>query len=973
MYQHLNPMTVAIRRALVLGGLVAISAPVAYAQSDDESADRLDEVVVTGSRIKRTDRETGQPVLTLSRETIEKSGFTSVGDVVQRLAEVGPSINSQFNNGGDGSTTVDLRNLGEQRTLVLLNGRRWVPGIGGAVDLNTIPTAVIETIEILKDGASTIYGSDAIAGVINIITRRDFDGARASGFIGESSEGDGRRYAADFTFGVNGERGNITVSASFTKEEEIRAGDREISRVPNFGLSPLATGSSTTPLGRYGVTGLPGTQTNTGPQSGVANTRGQFRAYDPNNDAYNFAPDNYLQTPQERSSIFAQGRYDIFENVSFNTHMLYNNRKSAQELAPMPVVLGPGFGAGLAGTLTIAANNAFNPFGAPVTRIQRRFNEAGPRRFVQDVDTFRFGGGFSGSLEFADRFFDWEAGYSYTINKQNQTTEGLFNVARIRSALSAIDNPATAAFDPVCVTPGATTVTAATTVGGCVPLNILGGPGAITPAMINYITFTAQDKLETETRNYFANLSGTILTLPAGDLGFSVGYEYRKEEGFDLPDAIIAAGETTGNSRLPTGGSYSLDEFYAEFAIPLLADAPLAQQLEAKFAVRYSDYSNFGDTTNFAAGFQWKPIDDLKVRGNYNQGFRAPNILELFRGRSDNFGALADPCSPSPGSIATQLASTVANCRSGLFNLPAVPTSYVQANAQIRSTIGGEPTLTPETSDSYTLGFVYSPEYLPGVETTFDWWRVEIENVIGGRSAATLLTQCYRDRNEQACGRITRIADGTITDLVATGENIGFSNIEGIDFSLAYTFPEFDFGQFKARLDSTYFIEEESQNLAFNPTAPFQYHRNNPVNSTVGLYGGRGGTTNRVKANFNLDWSMGPWSATWIARYTSGAVETCAAAYLNPANYPAGAPILCTQPTLRDAGNAPLPRNDIGGVTYHDLTAAYVTPWDSTVRVGINNAFDKQPPLATSTFANSFDPQYDVPGRFWYVQYSHNF
>lgn len=961
-----NELYRSIQLALVVGAGAAIAAPAALAQSE-QGNQRLEEVTVTGSRIKRTDRETAQPVLTISREQLQKSGFTSVGDVVQRLPEVGPSINTVFNNGGDGSTTVDLRNLGSNRTLVLLNGRRWVPGIGGAVDLNTIPTAIIESVEVLKDGASAVYGSDAIAGVINIITRRDFDGAQAGGFFGETSEGDGRRYSADFTFGTVGERGSLTMSAGYVKEEPIRAGDREISAVPNFGLSPLATGSSTTPFGRYGVAGLSGTFTNTGPQQGAQNRREQYRPYDVNNDAYNFAPDNYLQTPQERASLFAIGRYDIFENVRFNAHMLYNNRKSAQELAPMPVVLGPGFGAGLAGTITIAANNAFNPFGAEVRRIQRRFNEAGPRIFAQDVSTYRFGGGFSGAFEVGDRFLDWEAGYSYTRNTQNQTTQGLFNLARIRAALSAIDNPATPQFDPVCVTPGATTVTSATIVSGCVPLNILGGPGAITPAMINYITFTAQDKLQTETGNYYAGLSGSLLTLPAGDLGFAVGYEYRSEEGFDLPDAIIAAGETTGNSRLPTGGKYSLNEFYAEFNVPLLREAPLAEMLEVRAAVRFSDYSNFGNTTNFMAGFQWKPIADLKVRGNYNQGFRAPTILELFRGRSDSFPQLADPCSPSPGSLAQQLPQTVQNCRSGLFNLPPVPTTYVQPNSQIRITIGGEPTLTPETSDNYTLGLVYSPEFVPGLETTIDWWRIKIENVIGGRGAATLLTQCYRDRNQQACSRITRAPDGNITDLLATGENIGFAEIEGVDWSLMYRFPDFGFGELRSRLDATYFIEEKSQNLAFNPTAPFQYHRNNPVNSTVGLQFDRGSTTNRVKAQFNLDWDYEAFSANWRMRYISRSVESCFDFYL------ALNPGFCTQPNLLDANGGALPRNDLGGVTYHDVNLRYRAPWNGTIGLGVNNVFSKDPPVSTINFANSFDPQYDVPGRFWYLTYTHQF
>ena len=983
----------AIRSALVMASAsFVLAAPAVQAQDEGDDAERMDTVVVTGSRIKRTDRETAQPVLTIQRADLEKSGFTSVGDVLQRLSEAGPSINTQFNNGGDGSTTIDLRNLGAQRTLVLLNGRRWVPGLGGAVDLNTIPTAIIESVEVLKDGASAVYGSDAIAGVINVITRSDFDGATMSGFYGENSEGDGTRYSADFTIGASSDRGNVTLSAGFVKEEPIRAGDREISAIPNFGLDPLATGSSTTPFGRYGLTangrgfdanGRPvagGTfrATNSGAQPGATNSLGQFRAYNDASDAYNFAPENYLVTPQERASIFATGRYDLADWVQFNAHMMFNQRQSKQELAAMPVGLGLA-GSGLGATIQPTATNPYNPWGQTVTLIQRRFNEAGPRVFAQDVDTFRFGGGFTGAFELGDRYFDWEAGMSFSENDQNDSTRGLFNLARIRNALTAFDADPGAGFDPRCGTPGpnaANPLQGASLIAGCVPLNIFGGPGSITRPMINYITFTAKDKINTQTRNYFANLSGVVAELPAGDLGIAVGYEYRNERGFDDPDAIIAAGETTGNSRNPTNGSYALDEFYGEAQIPILRDAAFAEILELRVAGRYSDYTNFGDTTNFSSGFQWKPIADLKIRGNYNEGFRAPTILELFRGQSDSFPNLSDPCSLNNRPL--QAPQTVQNCLNPFPGSPGVvPQNYQQSNQQIRITIGGEPSLTPEESKSYTLGAVYSPEYVDGLDFTLDWWKVKLENIIGGRSAATLLTQCYRDQNVPACQRITRNqVTGDITGLLNTGENVGFGEIEGIDFSASYRLPEFDFGQINLRLDTTYFIKEEFQNLAYNPTAPFNYHVNNPVSSTVGFYGGRGGSTNRIKANFNVDWSLGDWSATWKMRFQSRLVETCPTFYVQLSD-------ICTQETLRTAPfqrvnggpftDQPLPRNDIGGVTYHDLSVAYNTPFNSIVRVGINNAFDKDPPLATNTFANSFDPQYDVPGRFWYLQYTHKF
>jgi iron complex outermembrane recepter protein len=958
---------------VLLGSASAMVAMPAFAQ--DEEVETLEKVTVTGSRIKRTEAETAQPITIVTRDAIEKSGFTSVGDILQRLPEIGPSINTQFNNGGDGSTTIDLRNLGANRTLVLMNGRRWVPGIGGAVDINTIPTAIIESIEVLKDGASAIYGSDAIAGVVNIITRKNYDGASASGFYGQNAEGDNTRYAADFTIGTSNDNGSVSISASYVKEEPVFAGDRAQSAVPNFGLNPRATGSSTTPSGRYTVTGRTGTFTNSGATTGQ-NVATQYRPFDLATDLYNFAPDNYLITPLERASIFGEGSYQLADWVNFNAHILYNNRKSDQLLAAIPVVLG-NITSGVAGGINVAANNPYNTFGAPVVAIQRRFNETGGRQSIRDTNTYRFGGGFTGSFDFAERALDWETGYSYTTNKETSLGKGNLNLARVRTALTAFDADPGVGFDPRCGTAGANAATplvGATLVAGCVPLNILGGPGSITPAMLNYVTFTGIDKLDTTTTNYFASLTGTLFELPAGPLGASIGYEYRKESGEDIPDAITAAGETTGNSRLPTGGSFSVDEVYGEFLVPILADAPMAELLELKFSGRYSDFSTFGDTTNIAAGFQWKPISDLKIRGNYNEGFRAPTILELFRGVSDNFPQLSDPCLVGQfGSRARQDAATIGRCNSGFAGIAAVPLTAgaapAQANGQIRTQVGGEATLTPEESEGYTVGFVYSPSYFEGFDMSVDWWQIEIDNVIGGRAAGTLLTQCYRDANVPACSRISRNPEtGFITNVLATGENVGFNDIEGVDVGFGYRLPEFSFGQFNTRLDSTYFIREEAANLAFNPTVPFSYFSNNPVNSTVGIYAGRGGTTNRVKSNLAVDWSLGAWSANWTARYTSQAVENCGAAYIS-LNVS-----LCqgVEGAARVGGVTQI-RNRISSVTFHDVSVAYAFDWDGSVRIGGSNVFDKQLPLVTNTFANSFDPAFDIPGGFFYAQYNQKF
>jgi iron complex outermembrane recepter protein len=992
---QINELARALRSAIAFGIAGAMLAPVAIAQDAADDAEELESVIVTGSRIKRADAETAQPVTVITREVIERSGKTSFGELLQSLPEVGPALTTAVNNGGNGATNVSLRSLGASRTLVLMNGRRWVPDLNGTVDLNTIPTGIIETIEVLKDGASAVYGSDAIAGVINIITKKDLEGATASGSYGESSEGDGTRYSADFTFGFTGDRGSVTISAGFVNEDPIFAGDRNISSVPNFGLPGLG-GSGTTPQGNYGIGAFGGfavgangqilgaapsaatatllTNSNTSSGAIAPNNISGYRPFTAN-DTYNFAPDNYLLTPQERASIFAEGRYALTDWVTFNTHFLFNNRKSAQELAAMPVSLGLSGTSALTAGIRPAANNPYNPFGAEVTRVNRRFQEFGPRRFVQDVDTFRFGGGFTGAFDALERTFDWESGYSYTRNSNSSTTAGLFNTARIRNALSAIDDPRTTAFDPICVQPGTTAAnfTAASVVGGgCVPLNIFGGNGSITPAMLDYLNFIAQDKFQTESRNYFASMSTTLFELEAGAVGVAVGYEHRKEEGFDLPDAIIAAGETTGNSRLPTSGGYSLDEFYVESIVPLLADKPFAELLELRFAGRYSDYDTFGDDENFSAGFQWKPISDLKLRGNYNEGLRAPSVTELFRGRSDSFPALTDPCSLGPiGTFATQAPGTQTNCRNGVNGLPPVPAGYAQSNQQIRITLGGEPTLTPENSKSYTFGVVYSPEtFVENLDFNLDWWKVEITNrLIASRGAGTILIQCYRDADPVACARITRNATtGEITSLLATNENAGAQDIRGVDFGVGYRLPEFDIGNFALKLDATYYIQNNTTNLAFNPTTPFNYFTNNPENQNVGF----GGATPRMRAVGDVNWALNSWSVNWRPRYQHRAVTTCAQIYRT------NNPGLCAAPNntfINVAGaNQLLARDKVGATTYHDFSVAYRTEWDSTVRVGVNNAFDKDPPVFRDGTTNSYDSvTYDIPGSYWFINYTQKF
>ncbi|XFC40135.1 TonB-dependent receptor [Stenotrophomonas indicatrix] len=914
-----NKLRDAVVVALIAGAATSVTAQA-------QEATNLDRISVTGSRIKSTDIETSQPVLSLTRADIEKQGVTSVADILQRVAANGAALNRTFNNGGDGTSGISLRNLGTARTLVLVNGRRWTTGLDGSVDLNTIPTAMIERIDILKDGASTIYGSDAIAGVVNIITKQNFDGAEANFYKGQYSEGDGEREAADFTIGTTTDRASLTLGASYVKEDSVGAGDRAISA----GGPPFFGGQSST--------GLPGSYIRDGKRYVIIN--GVETLFNSQIHGYNTSPDNYLLTPQERTSLFATGSYNITDNITFKTEAMYNERKSEQLLAAMPVT-----------GMELSADSMYNPYGQKLTGVNRRFNETGGRSFNQNVKNWHFYGGFEGFFEFADRNFDWDVGYRYDKTDENVLTYGLFNLANLENAYgpSELRNGV-----PVCVSaPGGDVIP------GCVPVNPLGPEGSISQGAIDYTAFTAHDSSSLVSKGYYANISGEIVQLPAGALAFAAGYEYRKESGQFDPDAFIASGLSTGNGAKPTKGGYDLDEFFLELSIPVLADLPGAKLLDFSVATRYSKYSNFGNTTNNKFGFRWKPIDDLMIRGNYSEGFRAPSISNLYAGDGDSFETYADPCAkannPSGGTLA-------------LCQAQGVPDGFVQPNSvdargdaqpgayQTNEpfTWTSNPNLKPETSTSKTLGVVFSPSFVQGLNVTLDWWQIKVEDAITRPSIGDIMDRCYKgNASEQAayCGLITRDPNYgtpeenyTITNVRMPLQNLASYKVEGWDLGVSYRLPETSFGQFTISWDSTYLSKWETKATEDSAAVGYQgrYLDQDPYW--------------RIRSNLYVDWSFGDFGVNWGMRYKSGITEECDLGSLQS---------YCSDP---DGSENRLPTT-----VYHDVQVRYNTPWKGTIMLGLNNAFDKQPPVSYQVSYNMFDPQYDLPGRYMYMQYKQKF
>ncbi|MEK6806907.1 MAG: TonB-dependent receptor [Pseudomonadota bacterium] len=946
------------------------------------SSTNLDVLEVTGSRIKRADYESAQPVLSINREAIEKTGLTSIGDLLQNLSEAGSALNTTVNNGGNGSTEVDLRNLGSQRSLVLVNGHRWVNGLrpnsSSSVDLNTIPISIIERVEVLKDGASAVYGSDAVAGVINIITRKNFQGveirSQTGGFVQEQ---DGFSQQNSISFGNVAGATSTFLDVSYTLQEPVLAGNRDISQLPLRGTGNTR-GSSGTPQGRFvffpnvaDPDAANGTNAcradgfcNLTLSNGAAGTNeGDFRGFT-NADRYNYAPLNYLATPNERASIFGSVNHDFGDvlfgtPVGFSGEFLYNVRKSQQQLAETPLFIGDLSGNPPNDTTFVAADNPFNPWGQDIGRnndagtpdpaddfgsglIGRRLTEAGPRIFDQNVDTFRFGGSFKGSFDLLERFVSWESGAIYAESQQSQKLQGLVNVQNLRFGLGPIAT--------------------CNNVPGCVPVNLFGGQGVngggtITGNMLNYLTYTGQDSTQTKQSVIYAYLSNDLFSLPAGVVSAAYGLEFRHDSFEDSPDPLVQQGFSSNNRAKPTKGSQTAKEGYLELSVPLVSGMFLVDSLDLSLAGRYSDYSRFGSNSTYKIGARWKPYQDLLIRGTASTAFRAPSVSELFLGASDSFPEAADPCSDYTGANGgTPADATVqANCTAD-----GIPTTYTQLNSQVLEVQGGNDKLTPEQADTFTFGFVFSPEFIPEFNFYTDFYSIELTDAIESLSSQEVLNNCYLTASRRNCNQISR-NNGTINQISNILFNIGKVEVQGIDFAADYTLPWFkDFGVFKAGFNSSYLLKyDESFPDATGALVTTELAGTND--------GQRPNAFPEFRGNADLGWSQGPMRASWTLRYLGEQTEACFDG-LGPSLTAQG---LCSEPDADPSKS----KNTLEGTFYNDVQFGYnFEAFKLDISGGINNLFDQEPPFSTSAFANSYDVNtYDIPGMLGYLRLKKSF
>ncbi len=949
---------------LTTGSVFAQESPAPAAE-----ATTLDRIEVTGSRIRQVDTETAAPVLLISRADIERQGYSSVGDILENITSAGsPAISraSPLSSGENvGGTYIDLRNLGPERTLVLLNGRRLGITNSGLQDVSGIPTSMVERIEVLKDGASTIYGSDAMAGVINIITRRNFDGAEANAYVGQWGEGDGQVQRYDFVLGSTGERTSITMGAEYAKEDPVFAPDRWFSK------DAFPTGPNSAPY--------PGGASGTRHWGQFSYNGGNYtlRRDVPNLDPTDFASyrlvngaiDQTYPSQQstvysgiERKSVFLNGTVDITDNVTFDTDILYSDRDSYARNAGYPFR-----SASFDNTADgLSADSYFNPVGVDVSYARRGWEV--PREVFNSVTTFRISNSLKGSFEFGDgHFWDWDVGHLYNQNKGVQISTGNLVTTNVARATGASFRNADGQIQ--CGT-AANPITLGTGPGACTPWNPLVpfGYGAENslgdPNVQAYIYKPGQALSETETRSYFANIAGTLFALPAGDLALAVGIEHRQESGTFSPDALAQTGDSTDLAAGPTGGKYSLDEVYAELQIPLLADVAFAKELTINLASRYSDYDTFGDTTNSKAGFTWKPIDSLLIRGTWSEGFRAPSIADLYGGASQSFEYYSDPCDTLYG-IGAGNARCLADVAVGFRQL-ANTASGLSESPEDQSdrafTSGSNPGLTPEESESKTLGLVYSPSFVEGLNISLDWWNIRIDNTIIADTPTAVLNDCYVRGIEARCSdptgsRFTRNAAGEITSFFYAGINAGYQETEGFDLDLKYSL-DTDYGLFRLSWLNTYVSKNELKQDSNDAVPPEQ---ENGFSDSAGI-------NFRLRSNASLAWEWGDLGVTWSTRYYSAVKESCLDA--------TGLPEICSMPnyTAPDLDGAISPQNRVASNTFHDVQVRWNAPWNATISVGANNVFEhySSPMYSNPASGSAYYGGYDI-GRFMYMQYKQRF
>ena len=977
----------------------AQSSDQAQASGDQSNAKTLKTVTVTGSLIRSVDVEMAQPVITISQQDIQRQGFATVGQLLQNLTSAStPDISKSDPDeaGPDvGGTYVDLRNLGAQRTLVLIDGKRMGTSFDGFTNLDTIPASIVDHIDVLADGASAIYGSDAIAGVINIVTKKDVNGAEVETYNGKYLPGgDGNQGQYSAIFGKTFAHGSIEVAAQYQKQDSIGAGDRPYSAYPLTNTYPLNGWAPYGPQGQFYLNNQYYVLNNGGNTQNINDyhlvqqpTTGANGVVTNTGDYFNPNPQNTLLSATNMKNVFAQGHYDILSNLTAEFTAAYNEQGNTDELAGFPLSSGALFSNQFpqySGT-ELSAQSYYNPTNAPgqtPTDLPfQRYVEELPRFSSNKVENFRFSLGVEGNFSLGEHLFNWDAYYYDTHYDGTILETGNFSLPNIFNALGPSFQASNGTIE--CGTPG-------NVIAGCVPLNVLSP--RYTQAMLNYIAVDGYEHYGSSEKGPQVDFSGDLVELPAGDLTFAVGASHRSLYGYDTPDLPSAEGLTTNLAGAPTAGGYGVNETWLELNVPLLKDLPFAQSLDLDVADRFSHYSNFGGTNNRQFKLTWKPIDDLMVRGSYGTGFRAPTVGDLFGGISTTYPGYNDPCDVVYG-LARYNATVAKNCSSGIGGQPALnqnalnatvggggqtlgtefPNGFMQEEAPgvpvvspggapvyAPFTQGGNPDLRPEKSKSSQIGIVYSPSYITGFNATIDHFHYIVRNVISFISPNEVLNNCYELGIASDCALFQRNAadDYQVSSLFSGEENQGWLDVAGYDVDLTYALPKFSFGQFTLDSKSTYYSHNNTEQYAGVPVT-----NNNGFSSYW-----------RTRSNFTIGWAYKSYGVQWTLRYYSPLKEPCYNA--------ADSAFPCTLPNYYLPGVGITPITQIPSVTFNDVQVYWNTPWKGTIALGANNVFNRVGPyfyggyeVGSSVNTDSqylYNPSYDY-GRFVYLRYTQKF
>lgn len=986
--------------ALTLFAATANAQDVAQTPAEQAASEPVNDadVVVTGSRIRSPTLTSPSPLQVVTAEDIQNTGSIDIQDVLQKNPAVGNPGSSRTTSTfgtSPGRSTVNLRNLGPSRTLVLIDGRRSVAGVPGSsvVDLAMIPAAFVERVDVLTGGASAVYGSDAIAGVVNFIYKKNFDGLRFSTQAGISERGDDSQYAANLTVGRNfaDGAGNAVVYLGWQKEglvtntaRDFAARDfvslgttQRVGTPSNANLTaaqnlfvPFYSPSSVGPAGVFSIAG-------TGNR--IINPDGSVRAYNAATDGFNRAQYGAIASPVERLTFAMRTNYDVSDKLNVFIEGTYNKVDTKGYLEASPLRTDGSLGAFPASG---NANGYFNiehrvtrPNGTVVTLrnpfvsdavynaandrtgdglkdisflLRTTMFDPGIRLVTTQRENFRLALG--GEWQLSDNW-SVDAYYSYGQTRADTRMDGLANLFNVANALQVVPdvddlNRNGSTTDAICLDANARAQ-------GCVPFNPFGlnanGTSKITPEAINYVKASYQANAKQDMHVAAANISGTLFRAPGGPVQVAAGVEYRRETSSDIFDPLTNAARNGYTQATNTVGKFEVKEAYGEIIVPVLADIPAFHSLSLRGAARISDYSTVGSFWAYNAGVEWAPVRDIRIRGVYAHAVRAPNIGELFEAPQAGIIAITDPCQ---GVTLTATSATAVNCRAApgvLTNINAnngVFTLTVPDQQGVGSLTAANPNIQEETATTYTVGVVINPvsiDALRGLTITADYFNIELKDAISRISQTTVLNKCYVQGVSDFCQFVTRrsaangaFSAGSVEQVVRALVNSGGTKTEGLDFTVNY-----QMGAFGGRAN----LSASWTHLLANGTVPLQ---GDPYDNSMGELG-----TPRDTANASISWDNDVFGFTLSAEYIGKQ-------YLDFENF---------QRTYVLADGS-LPDRElfrIDSVIYTDAQIRVKAMDHMQFFAGVNNLFDKdRPPLYTNVAAN-VNGIFDPIGRRYYA------